>query len=84
MLSRAVAGLVEQGLLERTSDEGDRRAAWVSATRAGGRLAQRMRRERTAAVNAAMAALGERDQRRIESALGALESLAEQLKERRP
>jgi DNA-binding MarR family transcriptional regulator len=84
MLSRVVAGLVEQGLLERTSDEGDRRAAWVQATRDGRLVAQRMRRERTAAVNAAIAGLGEREQRLIERALPALESLAEQLKEQRP
>ena len=35
-LSRAVAHLLEGGLIERTSDQGDRRAAWVKATpRAG-------------------------------------------------
>jgi DNA-binding MarR family transcriptional regulator len=84
MLSRIVAGMVEQGLLERTSDEGDRRAAWVNATRTGRLVAQRMRRERTDAVNAAMVALGEREQRLIERALPALEALAEELKERRP
>ena len=84
MLSRVVAGLVEQRLLERSSDEGDRRAAWVKATRTGRLVAQRMRRERTDAVNAAMDALGEREQRLIERALPALEALAEELKERRP
>src|SRR5215469_15662672 len=31
MLSRVVAELVESRLLERSSDEGDRRAAWVKA-----------------------------------------------------
>jgi DNA-binding MarR family transcriptional regulator len=84
MLSRVVADLVEEGLLERTSDEGDRRAAWVKVTRTGRLVAQRMRRERTDAVNAAMVALGEAEQRLIERALPALEALAEELKERRP
>jgi DNA-binding MarR family transcriptional regulator len=84
MLSRIVAGLIDEGLLERTSDAGDRRAAWVEATRRGRRVAERMRRERTTAVNEAMGALGEQDRRLIEDALGALESLAEELKEPRP
>lgn len=84
LLSRVVARLLESGLLERTSDEGDRRAAWVRATAAGHRLAERMRRERTVAVNQALGELSERDRRRLEAALPALEALAEQLKGRRP
>jgi DNA-binding MarR family transcriptional regulator len=84
MLSRVVAELVDGGLLERSSDPGDRRAAWVKATRAGRLVAQRMRRERTNALNEAMSALSDDERRLIEGALGALESLAEQLKERRP
>jgi DNA-binding MarR family transcriptional regulator len=83
MLSRVVADLVDAGLLERTSDERDRRAAWVKATRAGRKLAERMRRERTDAVNVALAALEETDRRRLEGALPALEALAEQLRDRR-
>jgi DNA-binding MarR family transcriptional regulator len=83
MLSRAVAELGEAGLVERSSDEGDRRAAWVKATSAGRRLAERMRRERTDAVNLALSGLSQEDRRRIEQALPALESLAEQLKGRR-
>jgi len=84
MLSRVVGGLVQAGLLRRSSDLGDRRAAWVEATTAGRRLAERMRRERTAAVNAALEALSESDRRQIERALPALEALAEELKGRRP
>jgi DNA-binding MarR family transcriptional regulator len=84
MLSRVVAELVEVGLVERSSDEGDRRAAWVTATAAGRRVAERMRRERTDAVNVALSALTEADRRQIEQALPALESLAEELKGRRP
>jgi DNA-binding MarR family transcriptional regulator len=84
MLSRVVADLVEAGLLERTSDERDRRAAWVKVTRGGRKLAERMRRERTDALNLALAELDETDRRRIEAALPAFERLAEQLKGRRP
>lgn len=80
MLSRVVSGMVQDGLLRRSSDQGDRRAAWVQATAAGRRLAERMRRERTAAVDAALAELPEAQRRRIEQALGALEALAEELK----
>jgi DNA-binding MarR family transcriptional regulator len=83
MLSRVVADLVDAGLLERASDERDRRAAWVKATRAGHKLAERMRRERTDAVNLALAGLEETDRRHLERALPALEALAEQLRERR-
>ncbi len=84
MLSRVVAGMVQDGLLDRSSDERDRRAAWVKATAAGRRLAERMRRERTAAVNLALAELSDAERRAIEEALPALEALSEQLKGRRP
>lgn len=84
MLSRAVSGMVQDGLLKRSSDEGDRRAAWVQATAAGRRLAERMRHERTDAVNAALAGLSESQRRRIEQALPALEELAEELKRSQP
>ena len=84
MLSRVTVDLVDAGLLERVSDHGDRRAAWVKATRSGKRLAERMRRERTDALKVALAALSEDDRRVIEQALPALELLAEQLKGERP
>jgi DNA-binding MarR family transcriptional regulator len=83
MLSRVVAELVEARLLERSSDEGDRRAAWVEATASGRRLAERMRRERTDALNVALTALSEEERRQVEAALPALETLAEGLKGRR-
>lgn len=81
MLSRVIAHLVEAGLLERISDEGDRRSAWATATDAGRRLARQIRCERTDAVSSALAGLREPDRRRIEQALPALEALAEQLDE---
>jgi len=84
MLSRVIADLAGAGLVARTSDDGDRRAAWVEATGEGTRLAQRMRRERTDAVNEALEGLAPADRRLLEQALPALEELAEQLRERRP
>ncbi len=84
MLSRVVGGLVEKGFLERTADADDRRAAWVRITGSGRRLTQRMKSERTGAVNAAMDELSAEHRRRIERALPALEALAEQLKDARP
>jgi DNA-binding MarR family transcriptional regulator len=84
MLSRIISDLVDAGLVARTSDDGDRRAAWVKTTPAGRKLAERMRRERTMAINQALEGLPETDRRLIERALPALESLAEQLVDRRP
>jgi DNA-binding MarR family transcriptional regulator len=82
MLSRVVADLADAGLLERVSDQGDRRAAWAKATPAGKRLADRIRREKTDALYLALAALPDVDLALIERALPALERVAEQLRER--
>lgn len=84
MLSRVVSDLVGAGLLSRESDAQDRRAAWVDITKKGTRLAERMRSERTEAVNAAMRGLSAEERRRIERALPALEALAEELRGARP
>jgi DNA-binding MarR family transcriptional regulator len=81
MLSRVTADLVDAGLLQRRSDEGDRRAAWVRATADGRRLGERIRRERTDAVKVALGALSQEDLQVIERALGALEALADKLKD---
>jgi DNA-binding MarR family transcriptional regulator len=79
-LSRTIAHLVETGLVERSTDRGDRRAAWVKPTPAGRRLAERIRRERTDALNAALEDLSAAERERIIAALAALEQLAEELK----
>jgi DNA-binding MarR family transcriptional regulator len=77
MLSRVTADLVDAKLLDRASDRGDRRTAWVNVTPRGRRLAERIRRERTDAVGVALAELSGADRERIERALPALERLAE-------
>jgi DNA-binding MarR family transcriptional regulator len=84
MLSRVVAGFTEAGLVTRSSDPVDRRSALVEIAPAGSSLCERMRRERTDALNVALSALSERDRRSLEQVLPVLEALAEQLKERRP
>ncbi len=82
MLSRAISQLVHDGTLERISDDRDRRAAWVEASEAGHRLAERIRRERTDALNEGLAGLDSEDRRLLERALPALEGLAAQLQVR--
>jgi DNA-binding MarR family transcriptional regulator len=83
MLSRVISDLAQSGLVARANDPGDRRVAWVKSTPAGRRLAERMRRERTAALNGALEGLPAEDRKLIERALPALERLAEQLQDRR-
>jgi DNA-binding MarR family transcriptional regulator len=83
MLSRMVGDLVQEGLLERTSDPGDRRAAWVQVTALGSDLAHRMRGERTEAVLSALDGLSASDRRAVIKALPALEQLVERLGEGR-
>jgi len=83
-LSRAIAHLVDSGLVERSADTGDRRAAWVKPTPGGRRLTARIRRERTDALDRALESLRPAERERILTALPALEALAEHLKGERP
>jgi DNA-binding MarR family transcriptional regulator len=78
-LSRAIAQLTEAGLVERSADQGDRRAAWVKPTAAGKRMAEKIRRERTDALNLALERLGPEAREQIMLALDALEELAQGL-----
>jgi DNA-binding MarR family transcriptional regulator len=80
LLSRAVATLAEAGLIERTADPDDRRAGWLEPTKQGIRLAERIRKQRTAAVEAGLARVSEEDRATLEAALPALERLSEALK----
>jgi DNA-binding MarR family transcriptional regulator len=84
MLSRVISDLSSAGLVERTSDDSDRRAAWVEVTDAGRGVAARMRQERTDALNRALEGLAPEERTLIEHALPALEDLADQLREPRP
>jgi DNA-binding MarR family transcriptional regulator len=80
MLSRIVAQLTEGGLIRRTADPEDRRAARVEATRAGAKIRERINRERAAALEVHLASLGESERGRIWAALPVLEELAELLR----
>jgi DNA-binding MarR family transcriptional regulator len=80
MMSRVISDLSDAGLVERVSDPSDRRAAFVEPTRSGHKLADRIRRERTDALNLALDGLDERERSQIEAALPALERLAEELR----
>lgn len=84
LLSRAVAHLVSQGLIKRTPDPDDRRSAWLRTTDAGQEVAERIRHQRTEAVQAAMDLLSHEDRQSLRDALPALEHLVEQLSEGQP
>lgn len=84
MLSRITAQLCESGLISRTADPGDRRAAFVQATAAGRRMRERIHRERTQALNAHVATLDEHQRAVLWEALPVLEELAERLPRGRP
>jgi DNA-binding MarR family transcriptional regulator len=79
LLSRTVASLTDAGLIARSADPADRRSAWVEVTDAGRALAERIRDQRTAAVDEAMEQLSASERASIEAALPALEQLAERL-----
>jgi DNA-binding MarR family transcriptional regulator len=83
MLSRISAQLCDSGLIRRSADPGDRRAAFVQGTAAGRRLRERIHRERTQALGAHVEQLDEREREALWSALPVLEELAERLPARR-
>ena len=81
LLSRTVANLAQDGLVTRTADETDRRSAWLNATPAGRELADRIRTQRTHAVQVGLEQLSLKDRKLVEAALPALEQLAQHLHE---
>jgi DNA-binding MarR family transcriptional regulator len=84
MLSRIAAQLTESGLIRRTADPGDRRAALVQASAAGKRMRERIHRERTLALDAHVQELDEAQRAALWQALPVLEELAERLPGPRP
>jgi len=83
MLSRVVADLCDAGLAKRVSDPADGRAALVKATAEGRRLCERIRRERTNALNVGLDGLSAQERDALEQVLPVLEKLAEELKRAR-
>jgi DNA-binding MarR family transcriptional regulator len=79
MLSRIAAQLSDAGLIRRSADPGDRRAALVQASAAGRRMRERIHRERTRALDAHVQELDEAQREALWQALPVLEELAERL-----
>jgi DNA-binding MarR family transcriptional regulator len=79
MLSRVTAQLTEAGLIRRTADPQDRRAALVEATRAGVKMRERIHQERAKALGAHVAKLKQSERELLWEALPVLEELAEML-----
>ena len=77
-ITRVVAKLEADGLVERTPDPADRRVARVSTTAAGDELVAQARRRKVAWLAERLERLPARDRARIESALDALERLADE------
>lgn len=82
MLSRVLGRLEEAGLIVRTTDPSDRRAASVEMTAAGRRQLQRVRAERSAVLAGLLAGVSGDDEAALAAALPVLEQLAEALKDR--
>jgi DNA-binding MarR family transcriptional regulator len=80
MLSRVVGALAQAGLVVRSADSADRRAAQVEATAAGRRLRERIHAERNAALASALEGLDPRARAAVADALPGLEELAELLR----
>jgi DNA-binding MarR family transcriptional regulator len=83
MLSRFIGQLTDAGLIRRTADPGDRRAALVEATAQGRRLRERIHRERTRALETYVDELDDEQRETLWRALPVLEELAERLPARR-
>jgi len=79
MLSRIVAKLEDAGLLRRTQDPDDGRAARVEATAAGAAETLRLRTERTELLARQLGEMPQDEAHRLLLALPALESLAHHL-----
>jgi DNA-binding MarR family transcriptional regulator len=84
MLSRVVSALVGRGLVVRTADVDDARAALVEATTAGVDLRAEIHAERTATLGAELARLDDEQRAALDAALPALMQLAQGLADRSP
>src|SRR6202035_4998652 len=82
--SRFIGQLADAGLIRRTADPDDRRAALVEATAQGRRLRERIHRERRRALETYVDELDDEQRETLWRALPVLEELAERLPARRP
>jgi DNA-binding MarR family transcriptional regulator len=79
LLSRAVSGLEARGLVARTADPLDGRAATVAITRTGTQLLRRLRGARSDVLRSEVVALTARDRQRLNAVMPVLEELVERL-----
>lgn len=84
MLSRIATKLETAGLVVRSQDAADGRVAFVSVSKDGRRLVDRVRGERTDALSRVLGRLGHDELRILTEALPVLESVAESLRDRTP
>jgi DNA-binding MarR family transcriptional regulator len=80
MLSRVIKNLDERGLIRRTPDPGDLRAARVEVTPQGAAVHERVRTQRTEVLSACLQGLPPDTAAALLKAVPDLESLAEALK----
>lgn len=76
-ITKVVHRLEDEGLVERTADEADRRVTWVAASPAARELVAESRRRKTAWLAARIESLDEDAQRRLAAALDVLEELTQ-------
>jgi len=76
-LSRIVAALEEEGYARRSSDESDRRSAFLDVTPAGRRMLIKARKDRAVVVSARVEHLTAGERELLFAALPALEALAD-------
>jgi DNA-binding MarR family transcriptional regulator len=77
-ITKLVAALEADGLVEREADDTDRRVVRVKATARGTKLLQEGRRRRVAALTTSLAALSAADRAKLTAALPVLESVVKQ------
>lgn len=76
-MTRIVDGLVAAGLVERQSDNRDRRSVKIAATPMGEMMMRAAAARRISAITAAVGALPAADRRRLAAAAGLLDQLAD-------
>jgi DNA-binding MarR family transcriptional regulator len=77
-VTRILAGLVDEGLIERTADPLDRRVAWVQLTPAGRALMRNVRRRSDRFLAGRLRALDPSDLATLERAAEILDRVTEQ------
>jgi DNA-binding MarR family transcriptional regulator len=75
-MTRLVAAMEQAGLVERETDESDRRVVRIRATARGRRLLEEGRTRRIASIAESMATLSDTDVQAIDEALDAIEKVA--------